>query len=70
MPPQIAPGLYHRCEALTRNIDIESETNRFDEADRHRMVSDTDTGAKIRSQIQDLRQLLDAYRNGAIEERA
>ena len=34
------------------------------------MVSDTDTGAKeIRSQIQDLRQLLDAYRNGAIEER-
>jgi fructose-1,6-bisphosphatase-3 len=34
------------------------------------MVSDTDTGAKIRSQIQDLRQLLDAYRNGAIEKRA
>ena len=58
------------AEALTRNIDIESETNRFDEADRRRMVSDTDTGAKIRSQIQDLRQLLDAYRNGAIEERA
>lgn len=58
------------AEALTRNIDIESETNRFDEADRRRMVSDTDTGAKIRSQIQDLRQLLDAYRNGAIEQRA
>ena len=58
------------AEALTRNVDIESETNRFDEADRRRMVSDTDTGAKIRSQIQDLRQLLDAYRNGAIEERA
>ena len=58
------------AEALTRNVDIESETNRFDQADRRRMVSDTDTGAKIRSQIQDLRQLLDAYRNGAIEERA
>ena len=58
------------AEALTRNVDIESETNRFDEADRRRMVSDTDTGAAIRSQIQDLRQLLDAYRNGAIEERA
>ena len=57
------------AEALTRNVDIESETNRFDQADRRRMVSDTDTGAKIRSQIQDLRQLLDAYRNGAIEER-
>ena len=58
------------AEALTRNVDIESETNRFDQADRRRMVSDTDTGAAIRSQIQDLRQLLDAYRNGAIEERA
>lgn len=51
-------------------MDIESETNRFDQADRRRMVSDTDSGAKIRGQIQDLRQLLDAYRNGAIEERA
>ena len=39
------------AEALTRNVDIESETNRFDQADRRRMVSDTDTGAKIRSQI-------------------
>ena len=70
LPPQVAPGLYDGCRALTRNVDIESETNRFDQADRRRMVSDTDTGAKIRSQIQDLRQLLDAYRNGAIEERA
>ena len=35
------------AEALTRNVDIESETNRFDQADRRRMVSDTDTGAKI-----------------------
>ena len=57
------------AEALTRNVDIASETNRFDQADRRRMVSDTDSGAKIRGQIQDLRQLLDAYRNGAIEER-
>ena len=33
------------------------------------MVSDTDTGAEIRDQIQDLRLLLDAYRTGALEER-
>ncbi len=32
------------------------------------MVSDTDTGVEIREQIGDLRQLLDAYRNGVIEE--
>ncbi len=57
------------AEALTRNVDIESETNRFDEAERRRMVSDTDTGASIRMQISDLRQLLDAYRSGEIPER-
>ena len=51
-------------------MDIESETNRFDQADRRRMVSDTDTGAKIRSQIQDLRQLLDSTVSICIEERA
>lgn len=58
-------------EALARNADIASETNRFDPADDgHRiMVSDTDTGAEIREQINDLRQLLDAYRAGVLAER-
>lgn len=44
------------CRALAQR-ESSSETNRFDQADRHRMVSDTDTGAKIRSQMQDLRRL-------------
>ena len=56
-------------EALTRNADIQSETYRFDVAEKRRMVSDTDTGADIRDQISDLRQLLDAYRSGVLEER-
>ena len=56
-------------EALTRNADIQSETNRFDVATRRLMVSDTDTGELIRGQINDLRLLLDAYRNGTIAER-
>ncbi len=56
-------------EALTRNADIQSETNRFDIATRRLMVSDTDTGEVIRGQINDLRLLLDAYRNGTIAER-
>ena len=55
--------------ALTRNADIQSETYRFDVAERRRMVSDTDTGADIRAQINDLRQLLEAYRSGVLEER-
>ena len=55
-------------EALTRNVDIESETNRFAPSERRLMVSDTDVGHEIREKINDLRQLLDAYRSGAIPE--
>ena len=55
--------------ALESNADIQSETFRFDVAERRRMVSDTDTGAVIRDQISDLRQLLDAYRCGVLEEK-
>ena len=55
-------------EALTRNADIQSETTRFDVAKRRLMVSDTDTGEEIRSHINDLRLLLDAYRNGVLPE--
>ncbi len=55
-------------EALTRNADIQSETTRFDVAERRLMVSDTDTGEEIRQHINDLRLLLDAYRNGILPE--
>ena len=55
-------------EALTRNADIQSETTRFDVPKRRLMVSDTDTGEDIRNQINDLRQLLEAYRSGIIPE--
>ena len=54
---------------LTRNADIVSETDRFDVAERRRMVSDTDTGVRIREQISDLRALLEAYRTGTLDER-
>ena len=55
-------------EALTRNQDIKSETNFFapmPEGQRL-MVGDTDNGDEIREQIHDLRQLLDAYRQGVL----
>ena len=55
-------------EALTRNADIQSETTRFDVAQRRLMVSDTDAGEEIRRHINDLRLLLDAYRNGVLPE--
>ena len=54
--------------ALTSNADIQSVTTRFDVAKRRLMVSDTDTGEEIRRHINDLRLLLDAYRNGVLPE--
>ncbi|AEB06842.1 Fructose-bisphosphatase [Coriobacterium glomerans PW2] len=55
--------------ALEQNADIRSETDRFGDAERRIMVSDTDTGKVIRDQISDLRQLLDAYRCGLLQAR-
>ncbi|MDY2777793.1 MAG: fructose-1,6-bisphosphatase [Collinsella sp.] len=55
-------------EAITRNADIQSETNSFEPCEQRIMVSDTDTGDEIRDQICDLRQLLDAYRSGLLPE--
>lgn len=57
-------------EAIMRNADIQSETTRFDVPTRRLMVSDTDTGEEIRAQINDLRQLLEAYRSGQLPEAA
>ena len=57
-------------EALTRNADIASETNRFAFTENRVMVSGTDTGMEIREQINDLRMLLEAYRAGTLPERA
>ena len=57
-------------EAIMRNVDIQSETTRFDVPTRRLMVSDTDTGEEIRAQINDLRQLLEAYRTGQLPEAA
>lgn len=57
-------------EAIMRNADIQSETTRFDVPTRRLMVSDTDTGEEIRAQINDLRQLLEAYRTGQLPEAA
>lgn len=57
-------------EALVHNADIKSETDHFAQATHRIMVSDTDTGEEIREQIGDLRLLLDAYRIGALPERA
>lgn len=56
-------------DAVLRGTDIKS-TTQIVELSAHRMhVSDTDKGRELREQIQDLRDLLYAYRHGIIKEK-
>jgi len=55
-------------DAIQRGIDIKS-TTQLVELSAHRMrVADTDKGHELRAQIEDLRQLLYAYRHGILKE--
>ena len=56
-------------EAVKKGTDIIS-TNRLVELSSHRVrVRDTDRGKELTGQIQELRELLYAYRHGLIKER-
>ena len=52
--------------AVKYGLDILSETKVLEFAESRRYVRDTDQGAELKEQIDDLYQLLDAYRNGSI----
>ena len=55
-------------DAILRGTDIKS-TTQIVEMSAHRMlVADTDKGKELREQVNDLRQLLKAYRHGIIKE--
>ena len=49
--------------------DIFSDDDQLELNERPLIVADTDTGAHIRAQIDDLTALLDAYRTGDLPER-
>ena len=56
-------------DAIMRGSDIKS-TTQIVEMSAHRMlVADTDKGTELREQINDLKQLLHAYRHGIIKEK-
>lgn len=56
-------------EAIQKGTDIKS-TTQIVEMSAHRMrVADTDKGAELRMQIEDLKELLYAYRHGMIKEK-
>ena len=56
-----------RAEAVERGTDIRSTTQIVEMTGHRQMVADTDKGTELRAQIEDLRQLLDAYRKGVIK---
>ena len=56
-------------EAILNGTDIHSTTQIVEMMGRREMVSDTDVGRDLREQIEDLKNLLRAYRRGYIKER-
>ena len=57
-----------REKAIRDNYDISSSTTVFERMDDRQKVLETDMGREIRMRIDDLRLLLDAYRDGAVTE--
>lgn len=56
-------------KAVEEGQDIKSTVQLVEMANHRMMVKDTDKGAELQSQINDLKQLLHAYRTGEIKER-
>ena len=57
-----------RKEALKRNRDIENDSIVFETLESRMKVSQTDEGVELRSQVDDLVRLMQAYRTGAVAE--
>ncbi|MCR4918564.1 MAG: fructose-1,6-bisphosphatase [Prevotella sp.] len=57
-------------DAVRRGIDIKSTTQIVEMSAQRMLVADTDKGAELRTQVDDLRRLLYAYRHGLIKEHA
>ncbi len=56
-------------DAIERGKDIKSTTQIVEMSTHRMLVADTDKGAELREQIEDLKLLLYAYRHGIIKER-
>ena len=55
--------------AIERGLYIKSTTQLVELSANRQLVDDTDKGVELRSQIEDLRQLLYAYRHGILKEK-
>lgn len=57
-----------RAAAIRRNWDIASTSQIFERLERRATIEDTDNGRRMQAQVDDLLDLLRAYRSGAIVE--
>lgn len=57
------------ADAIQRGTDIKSTTQIVEMSTHRMLVADTDKGTELRTQIEDLKQLLYAYRHGIIKEK-
>ncbi len=55
-------------DAITKGTDIKSTTQIVEMSNRRMLVADTDKGTELHKQIEDLQELLYAYRHGFIKE--
>ena len=56
-------------DAILRGTDIKSTTQIVEMSTHRMLVADTDKGEELRAQVDDLKQLLHAYRHGIIKEK-
>ncbi len=57
-----------REKAIRENFDIASSTGIFERLDGRQKIKETDIGRDLQTQIDDLRALLNAYRDGVVQE--
>lgn len=55
-------------KAILEESDIHSSSIVLESVAKRQHVSDTDTGKELASRIKDLEKLLNAYRNGLVQE--
>lgn len=57
-------------EIIRSGVDAAPQTERIETFPRRQLIADTDTGRMLRGQLEDLRKLVEAYRNGVLVEGA
>ena len=57
-----------KWNAVHKNDDIRNESEVFEKLETRMRISQTDEGAALQTQVDDLLMLLEAYRSGAVAE--